>query len=719
MRTSSRWYIISVLAIVLGIVAWFVTPSRLFQPVHASGHSNTATTPIQHAVFIMMENHTFDNMFGRFPGANGVTLPRASNPVRTDFNHNGPGAIAAIDGGKMDEFPVQGQIQYTQADIPNYWAYAQQFGLSDNFFTSMFSNSTPNHVAMVAAQSGGVNESTQVQGCISLQNNLIFSRSAANGDEYWGYPCYTINSIPQELDAAGTSWKYYSNTDIWDAPLMLKSDYNSPNDIKNPNQFVQDVQNGNMAAVSWVTPPPNASDHPPVAFQPGENFVTGIVNAIMNSSYWSSSAIFITWDDWGGFYDHVPPPQVDGVGLGPRVPLIVISPYAKQGYISHQQSEFSSFTKFVEANWGLPGLGQRDSLSQTSNLMDFFDFTQTPQQPLILSTLPYSTVVQVPLGAGGHGCVNPAIGGKADTYNYSVLYTLAGAPAVHNVIIDGVAHPMTVKGPIKGGTLYGYSTKLAVGSHTFSFAFSDGSGGIATLPLGNAPMAGPEVHPFRVVGGSVSPAQAFPGQAVTYSVTYISPTNTPPTLAEVDTDGVPHAMQPSGTNYKTGVTYTFTVNSLSVGEHYHRFRFDDGSGVAQYESSSQPVITPLTLTQSSVSATSGTTSTQFTFQTTYTEVPGAAPTTAILYVGNQPYPMQHISGSYSTGAVFQVTTTLPAGKHSFAFVFADSMTGWADPLGNTVYAGPNVGATAQPVAPGTLIYPSFDQDPEAEPAPDI
>jgi hypothetical protein len=170
-----------------------------------------------------------------------------------------------------------------------------------------------------------------------------------------------------------------------------------------------------------------------------------------------------------------------------------------------------------------------------------------------------------------------------------------------------------------------------------------------------------------------------------------------------------------GTSYKTGVTYSVSLSSLFVGVHYHRYIFDDGSGAATYESTSSPQITPLLLSQSSVSPTSGTSSTVYTFQTTYTEVKGEAPAQALLYVDNKSYPMQLVSGSYSSGAVFQAQTTLPTGKHSFFFVFADSLTSWADPFYPQVYAGPTVGAIAQPVPAGTIIYPGGG-DPETDAA---
>src|SRR5205807_2446153 len=124
-------------------------------------------------VVIMMENHSFDNFFGQFPNANGKTLTRASNPYRNDFDHSGPAAVAALDGGKLDGFTKQSYTQYTQQDIPVYWAYAQQYGLGDNFFSSMTSSSTPNHMFLVAAQTGGIDETVAQNGCSSLPNTIM------------------------------------------------------------------------------------------------------------------------------------------------------------------------------------------------------------------------------------------------------------------------------------------------------------------------------------------------------------------------------------------------------------------------------------------------------------------------------------------------------------------------------------------------------------------
>jgi phospholipase C len=671
----------------------------------------------------MMENHTFDNFFGRFPGANGVIETRAPDPIHGDFGHGAGAALAAIDGGRMDQFPERSHIQYTQSDIPNSWTYAQQYGLGDNFFSSIASNSSPNHVEMLAGQTGGMFDSVPTTiNCTSTKNTLVYSKGLT-GNQYWAYPCYNMTSLPQLLKTANLSWRYYSQISIFDAPKMLQPISTSTNDIHNPYQFITDVQNNSMANVSWITPPQGLADHPPSPMQGGQNFVTNTVNAIMNSPTWSSTAIYLTWDDWGGFYDHVVPPVIDNLGLGPRAPLIVISPYAKQGYISHQQGEFASFDKFIEENFALPNLGQRDSLTQTSDLMDYFDFTQQPRSPLILNTLSYSTALSVPFSGTLQGAVNPPSGGTTDTFKYSIVYNLTTTPAIHNVNIDGVAHAMSAAGPLQGGTLYQYSTKLGVGNHTFSFTFSDTSGTL-TIPYNGVPMSAPDIHPFSYTY-SVSPNPALPGTPITYSVTYKSPSNTPPVLTQVDVDGTPKTMQSTCTsscNYKTGVTYTYTNNTLIVGEHYTRFRVDDGTGVSIREDNDKPHITPLTLSQSSVSPTSGPSSTLFTFQTTYIDAAGEAPAQATLYVDNTAYPMACASNcnssGYSSGAVFQVATTLPTGNHKFFFVFSDSRSSWADPAGPISYAGPNVGAFAKPVARGTLIIPSHDQNPDVQVDPD-
>ena len=199
------------------------------------------------------------------------------------------------------------------------------------------------------------------------------------------------------MDANGVTWRYYAarppqNGYIWAAfdairHIRYGSDWTA-NVISPPTQVLTDIQNGTLAQVTWITPDWRFSDHAGTgATAEGPDWVTNIVNTIGASQFWDSTAIFISWDDWGGWYDHVSPPQVDAMGLGFRVPLIVVSPWAKHSYISHDTHEFGSFLRFTEEVFNLPPLGTRDVVSD--DLLDCFDFTQTPS--------PY---VQVPVKYG-------------------------------------------------------------------------------------------------------------------------------------------------------------------------------------------------------------------------------------------------------------------------------------------------------------------------------
>lgn len=682
-----------------------------------------ATTPITHVVVIMMENHTFDNLFGTFPGANGAALRHAPDPLERDYDHTGPATLAAIDGGRMDELPLRSRIEYTQADEPTYWAYAKSFGLSDNFYSSVASSSTPNHLAMLAGQTGGNDETIDSDACASTPNTLLYARSkqAANS---WSYPCYSIGSLPAALSAAGVGWRYYSAAQVWDTPSYIKGLAGSANDVHNPDRFIADVKAGTMPAVSWVTPSGGESDHPPAPLEAAENFVARMVNAVMQSPYWSSTAIFVSWDDWGGFSDHVRPPVLDGVGLGPRVPLIVISPYAKPGYISHQEAEFASLMKFIETDFGIASLGQRDAASATSNLMDFFSFSQKPQPPLIEPMRSYPSVFWVPThgaeaaGSGVQGAITPAVGGTQTRYSFDIGYTASAAPAVHNVVIDGTAHAMAAVTPFAGGFKhYQYTTTLGVGGHSFTFVFSTPAGGTATLPYNGVPLPGPEVHPFALTSFGVSPGNAvLAGRPVTFAATYVSPAGKAPTRAEVDVGGVAHAMTASGTSYATGVRYTYTTSSLPVGRTYYRFVFDDGSGPAIYEVDSLPRVSPIALNAGRVTPASGTAATVFTYQVTYVSSAGRAATRASVCIGPTCHAMTRVSGTPAVGVVYRYRTTLARGTHTFAFLFSDGTTSWTSPVSPGLFSGPAVGTAAGGSATGSVIIPPgtgySDDDPD-------
>jgi phospholipase C len=684
-------------------------------PVGASTQPN----PISHVVVIMEENHTFDSYFGDFPGVAGtkwgVTEPEAPDPMPHDLNHTGPRAYGAIDDGAMDNFDPLGDVQYKQSDIPTYWAYAENYGLGENFFTSVEGNSTPNHLSMVAAQSAGDFQTTIQNGCKAPLNDVLLQRSAATGTESFGRPCYNINSIPAELTAAGYSWKYYGVSPAWDAPLFIQPLSNTP--TISDTQIITDAEQNELPNVSFVTPNGIVgSDHPPSPTQPAQNLVASIVNAIMQSPAWSSTAIFITWDDFGGFYDHIAPPHVDGVGLGPRVPLLVISPYAKPGYIGDVQGEFASFDKFIEETFGLPSLGQRDSLATTSDLMDFFNFSQTPDPTLIEPMLPYSPVLTVPKGSAiplpsgiSPSTLSPTSGGPGTTFTYQVVYDNGTAPTTHNVVVDGTAITMSAAKQLsKGATLYTATDTLSPGPHTYYFDFATSSGSW-DLPNNNVPFTGPQVAPFNLTKVSVSPATGSQlGRPLTIKVTYTSPAGNSAKTADAVIDDVRYPMTAISGTPATGVVYKFSTSSLSEGEHDFQLAFDDGSGLQTFYEGWELAVSPIILESSAVSPASGTTSTSFTFSTVY--YGPDAPTQVDVVIDGNPYPLSLTSGSPSTGATYSMTTTLGTGTHTFAFYATDGTSYWADPTDAGTYTGPSVSPAGTAPAPFTVTGPAPDDD---------
>jgi phospholipase C len=749
MRLSSRILFIAALIVTLAVGVWRVMPiNRTYATSTKTVAKGTSTTPITHAVFIMLENHTFDNFFGSYtcPNAdsncdtvNGVTLPQATDPFPSDYNHGSEAAYAAINGGQMNGFEAHANYQYKQSDIPIYWYYAQHYGLGDKFFTSYATSSTPNHLAMFAAQSGGIFETTQQKGCTSPANDLVHSVDMNNTSiHYWQPPCVNIPTLDPSLTAAGLTWKFFCDVPIWCAPKMISSLYKSPNNVPD-SQFIPDIYNKKTKActlpnVSWVTPTGISTDHPPSLVEPAQNTLNDEVKAIMHSPCWNSTAVFVTWDDWGGEYDHVAPPSINsqGPGLGMRVPLLVISPYSKPGYVSHQLGEFSSFVKFVESDFSLPNLGARDALPAIGNLMDYFDFSQSPQPPPTNLPADFPTLnldmLHVPsqgLGLGISGTLNPIIGGTNTQYTYSVVFTPSstGITATSaQVIIDGTAYPMLNSGKtsgggpgIPGGTLYTYTTTFSqVGIHSYSFSFTDSTGATQVLPHNGVPFRGPEVHSFTLNAATspVTTSPTLPGKPVTYSVTYTSPSNTPPTKAQVIIDGASYPMQLTDKkpNYAKGAHYAFTAASLSPGVHYLLYQFDDSSNssdLAVYPGRITPIVTPVLLSHSNASFSGNIA----TFQTTFSDISGNAPTQAFVYVDNTPHTMVCTPGcgSYlSPGTTFQYSMSISSGKHTYFFVFSDGQSSWGDPVGPTTYCINNLSVVS--CTSGALINQASNQD---------
>jgi phospholipase C len=371
-------------------------------PVNVTPITTPVVQPIQHIVVIMQENRSFDNLFNGFPGAdtaqtgkNGaasVTLQPTNLGNGPDLDHSHTGWWTQWDNGKMDGFgeAAGGQFSYSyipQAQTAPYWTLAQEFTLGDRMFQS---NSGPSFVAhqyMIAGQSGQASEnpsSGSAWGCDAPAGTTV-ALVGPNGTDLPGpFPCFDYQTMGDLLDAKSVSWRYYApgTTDSYyvisafDAIKHIRygSDWQK-NVISPETQVLTDIAAGQLAQVTWVVPTFNNSDHP--GAEPyGPEWVASIVNAIGASPMWSSTAVFVSWDDWGGWYDHVPPPQVDNMGLGFRVPVLVISPYAKASYVSHTQHEMGSMLKYIEGTFGVGSLGTRDSISD--DFSDCFNYTQTP-----------------------------------------------------------------------------------------------------------------------------------------------------------------------------------------------------------------------------------------------------------------------------------------------------------------------------------------------------
>ncbi|MEP6594120.1 MAG: alkaline phosphatase family protein [Acidobacteriota bacterium] len=377
---------------------------------------------IQHIVFIIKENRSFDTYFGRFPGADGTTtglisngqriaLPRGPDRMSRDIGHDWEDARRAMNNGQMDRFDLvrQGNVrgdllsmtQSLEPDIPNYWSYARHFTLADRMFSSLAGPSFPNHLYTVAGESGGAinNPNSLRWGCDSDPRTTV-DVVEPNGEVVRRYPCFDFRTVADNLEAAGVPWRYYAPGQdqsgyIWSALDAIRHIRQGPlwkSRVVPFESFVADAGSGRLPAVSWLIPDFDVSEHPTVdAFAgttlsvsacEGENWTVRQINAVMQGPDWPTTAIVLTWDDFGGFYDHVPPPRIDHLGLGPRVPLILISPYAREQTISHTTYEFASVLQLIENRYKLKALSKREV--EANSLLDMFDFSQPPAPRLIL-----------------------------------------------------------------------------------------------------------------------------------------------------------------------------------------------------------------------------------------------------------------------------------------------------------------------------------------------
>ncbi len=321
-----------------------------------------ARSPIEHVVIIVKENHGYDNYFGTFPGGNGAVMQRSPNPPPKDPDHR--------HAAWLTRDTTAPRVQFQQADIPRYWSYAKQFTLCDNHYTDVAGPSTPNHLMLVMADSP------------------LIDNPSSDYRKNPGPPLYDQPSLPAQLDAAGLSWGNYNGY----AFEFIKY---TAGKTRTWQQFAADASAGKLPSVSWLYAEQALSEHPADTtaeraahagdVTKGSEWTAAQVQAVVAAGLWPRVAIFITWDDWGGWWDHVTPPEVekwnDGSQFryGGRVGCLVLSPYARRGYLSKTLRSHVSLIRFCENNFGLPALNARAAAAD--GMDDCFDLTQAPLPP--------------------------------------------------------------------------------------------------------------------------------------------------------------------------------------------------------------------------------------------------------------------------------------------------------------------------------------------------
>ncbi|MGA8532963.1 MAG: alkaline phosphatase family protein [Candidatus Tumulicola sp.] len=426
-RTFSFVLLVAALALMDCSGAGGSVPAMQARPATSSVHSShrrAPTGPIAHIVLLIQENRSFDNLFATFPGADGTTtgtlhtgkvIPLKAHSLKSlDVSHTYATYLTDYDGGKMDGFDRSTFLhestivhrypyQYVKPkQIQAYWTLAEQYALADQMFQTQGSGSFTAHQDLIAGgtvinskQSLVDTPSGSPWGCDAPPSTLttVLTTSGRYLRNKGPFPCltYPTGTMRDLLDAKAVSWKYYSPVykvgavgALWNAFAAIQAVREGPEwttnvSIPQTNIF-NDITNNQLPAVSWVIPDNADSDHPQdnLGADDGPSWIAQVVNAIGTSSYWDSTAIVIVWDDWGGFYDHVPPPFLDDAGgLGFRVPMIVVSPYVPAGTISHTQYEYGSILKFIEERFELGSLGTTDV--RATSIGNIFDFDQSPR----------------------------------------------------------------------------------------------------------------------------------------------------------------------------------------------------------------------------------------------------------------------------------------------------------------------------------------------------
>lgn len=360
---------------------------------HTSSPSPTPTpvpqNQIKNVIVVIMQNRSFDHLFGTFPGANGIqpgvpgfTQKNAAGATVTpmlltttstpDLPHTRNDFLRVWDNGAMDKFAFyngdtsMGHYDNTSPGIGTLWNWAQQFALADNFFPSVMSDAPTNQLYLVAADDN--NDAGLLQPFFPPCNTQITARSG-----------YTFQHVGDQLAAKGLNWAWYQES-LGDCalyvpqenPFQFFTDSHSSTNIRDFSKFAGDLA-GSPPAVAFIQPGPSHSMHPgsgPITS--GITWLDNLIRQIQASSIWPHAAIVVIWDTSGGWWDHAPPPQVDAQGLGPRVPMMVISPWAKKNYISHVQMDDVSILKFIQSTFGLSTLNSRNQLG--NDIGDMFSF---------------------------------------------------------------------------------------------------------------------------------------------------------------------------------------------------------------------------------------------------------------------------------------------------------------------------------------------------------
>lgn len=383
-----------------------------------------ANTPIEHLVVLMQQNRTFDHYFGTYPGGDGlpsgVCIPFSVLKPQTeectepyylgddqsaDLSHDSEDFRHQFNGGAMDGFVQALRLKkqdgalamahYDGRDLPYYWNLADEFVLFDRFFSSAHAGSIWNRLFWVAGRAVGEEHRIPQDGYRGLPT--IFDRLEAKGISWKFY----VNNYDPELNYRSLKDSPFIHPQVQWVPLLsfdrFIDDPKLSSRIVDMSEYFEDLRNRTLPAVSYVLAL-GATEQPPAHPEKGQRFVRKVLQPLISSELWRSSAFILTYDDWGGWYDHVPPPQVDKYGYGFRVPTLLVSPYAKRGYVDSTTLDATSILKFIEQNYGLEPLAERDA--HANSIAGAFDFTKPPREAKFISFSREATEAKAALRLG-------------------------------------------------------------------------------------------------------------------------------------------------------------------------------------------------------------------------------------------------------------------------------------------------------------------------------